>query len=390
MPDKIPLKFFLTSRDAPITPDHDIWSRPLPVDRRPNNGSSKDNIEIQVSYGAYLSAVGRFLELNDYRTVSDALGHSTGKSATVAKVRGLSVILVKHGEFYHPVRVIIETVAGEYSFVVSGAVSKAGRGHIVGEFKYLAGLWAEFDKPVIPRVFQLDEITTENGSIIPMFSAQWFDGFCEFHLTDTFPGNRSNLVVWDQDESSHFLTRSQAADVYRKVAQTLTTTYNFFTFHHISVWHHAAGDFIVRPINPDRIDLRLITVRKYAPLIENPEPDPNNMIEGLLLFLVNLSLRNRLDRLDGTGDLAWAEDYALDATIDGFFSGLEIMAAKLELPDSFADSIRNYIRAYPPDELQALFSAVADKMPAASPERFFIQARLGEHGDHFRAILAPV
>jgi len=388
MPVNIPLNFYLTARDNPILPDSDIWHQPLPTSRLHQGPKSKKSDENKISYGDYLAAVGRFLENDNYRVVKSALAHGSPGTATAEQVSSLAVFLVKHGEFYHPARVVIETGAGESAFVVNGAVSDVGRAHIEGEFKWLAGLYEQFDTPLVPRVFHLGEVETANGDVIPMFSAEWFDGFCEFHLTDEAPGNRSNLVVWENDESTYFLTPEQAMDMYGKVAFILTTAYNFYTFEHISAWHHAAGDFVVKPLDDKRVDLRLITVRSYTPLIDNPEPDPADLIEGLLLYLIKLSIRNRLDRLDGTGDLGWAGDDALKGTIEGFFRGLSVMAAKMDLPADFQDQFKNVLRCYPPDALQTLFSAFVDKIPATSPEHGFLQERIPAHAALFHSILA--
>jgi len=388
MPEKTPLNFYLTARDTPIQPGSDIWHQPLPTSRLPHGQTIKKSDENKISYGVYLSAVGRFLEKDNYRVVMTALAHCSPGAATSGQVKGLAVFLVKHGEFYHPARVVIETGTGEHAFVVNGAVSDAGRAHIESEFKWLAGLYAQFDSPVVPRVFHLDEISTANDDAIPMFSAEWFDGFCEFHLTDEFPGNRSNVIVWEKDESTYFLTHEQAMDMYGKVAFTLTTAYNFYTFEHISAWHHAAGDFIIKPLDTTQVDLRLITIRRYTPLVDNPSPDAADLIEGLLLFLIKLSIRNRLDRLDGTGDLGWADDYALKGTLEGFFRGLAVMAVKMDLPADFKDQFKNVLSCYPPDVLQTLFSAVVDKIPASSPEHGFLHDRITAHAALFHSILA--
>ena len=211
----------------------------------------------------------------------------------------------------------------------------------------------------------------------------------EFHLTADYPEDKSNLIVWDQGETGFFLTRDQAEDVYRQVARILTTAYNFYTFEQISAWHHAAGDFILKPIDTHGVDLRLITIREYAPLIDNPDPDPAALVEGLLLFLINLSIRNRLDRLEGTGELAWADDYALQGTLGGFFDGLEVLAGKMELPEMFPDQFKSYIQAHSVEDLQALFSAVVDKIFPVSPERCFVETHLTAHTDLFHTFLAP-
>jgi hypothetical protein len=388
MPEKIPLAFFLATPDHPVIPGDDTWQLPLPLSRKSRAIKISIADEATVSYGDYFTAVGRYLEKERYRSVKLALKDTFGRKTEQQNLQKLSVFLVKHGEFYHPARVVVKTGSGNRSFVVNVAISSAGRDHIKTEFNLLDGLYPVFEPPALPRVYDLDEIPSGPGRKIPMFSGQWFEGFCEFHLTADHPEGLSNLIVWGQDETRSFLTVEQAEDVYKQVAIILTTAYKFFTFEQISAWHHAAGDFILKPNDATRVDLRLITVRTYAPLIENAEPDPATLVEALLLFFLNLTLRNRLDRLDGTGALAWADDYALKGTILGFFKGLSRVANREDLPETFHDDFKNYIRAHSPETLFDLFSAVVDRIPGTSLEHDFMNKRLKKHADRFCTLLS--
>jgi hypothetical protein len=271
--------------------------------------------------------------------------------------------------------------------VVNVAASPAGRDRIEREFTLLKRLGREFQQPCLPRVYALAEIGCPDGKKLPMFSGQWFEGFFEFHLTAEPPEGMSRVIVWDPDNPPFYLSEKQAQNAFRQVAAILTGAYNFFTFEQIRAWHHAAGDFILRPVDADRVDIRLITVREYAPHIEKAAPDPAALIEGLLLFFLNLTLRNRIDRLDGTGGLAWADDYILKGTIDGFFSGLEVIVPNLDLPSSFPGEFKNYLRSHPPGALRELFSALVARIPEASPERNFVKKRIDRHADLFRIFL---
>ena len=383
MPEIIPLAFFLATQASPVEIGDHTWQCPLPLSRQPQTTTN----EKSVTYGDYFSVVGDFLQKNQYRAVKKALVDMFGVEADIRRVRGLAVFLVKHGEFYHPARVVVKYGPDDVSFVINMAISQTGRDHIKDEFNLLAGLYTEFEQPAIPRVYLLDEISSRNQNSIPLFSAQWFEGFCEFHITANHPENRSNLIVWGQAETTSFLTSEQAEDVYRQAALILTTAYNFFTFEHISAWHHAAGDFILKPVDASRVDLRLITVRKVAPLIENAAPDPATLIEALLLFLMHLTIRNRLDRLDGTGSLAWADDVAIKGTINGFFIGLEMTVRKADLPVSFPADFKNYIRSHSKTALTDLFTSVAGRIPDTSPEQAFVHKRLKNHVDLFCSLL---
>ena len=387
MLDRLPLAFFLATPDEPVEPGDDTWQRPLPLSRHPVPVAAPVTGEKAVTYGDYFTAIAGFLEKDQYRTVKTALADPPDPDVDLTQVRDLAVYLVKHGEFYHPARVVVATGRGERPFVVNVAVSPTGRERINREFKLLARLCREFEQPVLPRVYDLEEITCPSGKKLPMFSGQWLEGFCEFHLTVGQPEGMSNVIVWDPDNTPVYLTEKQAENAFRQVAAILTGAYNFFTFEQIRAWHHAAGDFILRPLDADRVDVRLITVRDYAPHIADVEPDPAALIEGLLLFFLNLTIRNRIDRLDGTKALAWADDYTLQGTINGFFSGLESVVRKLDLPPTFAGEFKNYILAHPPAALRDLFLALAARIPDISPEHDFVKNRIDRHADFFRTFL---
>ena len=387
MPEKLPVAFFLATPDEPVEPGDDTWQRPLPLSRRPVPAAVAGTAEKAVTYGDYFTAIAGFLEKDHYQGVQSALADEPGPGGDASRVKALAVFLVKHGAFYHPARVVAATGRGPRPFVINVAVSKTGRERIRREFGLLKRLYRKTEHPVLPRVYDLAEMTCPNGQKLPMFSGQWLEGFCEFHLTGSPPDGLSNVIVWDPDGAPFYLTETQAENAFRQAAAILTSTYNFFTFEQIRAWHHAAGDFILKPLDTDRVDVRLITVRDYAPHIADAEPDPAALVEGLLLFFLNLTIRNRIDRHNGTGALAWADDYALKGTIEGFFSGLDMVIRNLGLPGSFAGEFKNYIQAHPPAALGDLFSALANRLPDTSPEHDFVKNRIGRHADLFRKFL---
>ena len=85
-------------------------------------------------------------------------------------------------------------------------------------------------------------------------------------------------------------------------AAILTGYFDTRSFAQIYPWHPAAGDFIAR-IAGDGVAVRLVAARQYGPLVGPPDLPPE---EALLFFFLNLTLRLRVDRLDGVGEVAWA------------------------------------------------------------------------------------
>jgi hypothetical protein len=160
--------------------------------------------------------------------------------------------------------------------------------------------------------------------------------------------------------------------------------YNAETFEQIFAWHHAAGDFIVR-IENGLLDLKLITVRRYAPLIQNlnhPEnsvKDPEMILQALLLFFLGLSIRMRLDRLDGVGDISWADSRAVPATLEGFFDGLALKPQIPELPDAVDQCFGNYLSVCSQKDLFELTKAVANEFNPRSAETSIVKQHLEAH-----------
>ena len=81
-----------------------------------------------------------------------------------------------------------------------------------------------------------------------------------------------------------------------------------------------------------------MAARQYGPLI-GPEDLPWE--EALFFFLLNLTLRIRLDRLDGVGEIAWADEGCLSSAFDGFFLALEEKVERGEFTEDFPERFRS-------------------------------------------------
>ncbi len=79
---------------------------------------------------------------------------------------------------------------------------------------------------------------------------------------------------------------------------------------------------------------------------------------ALFYFLLHLSIQMRLDKLDGVGDTAWADDGCVDATLTGFFHGLESRKDFLECCGSAAEFLK-LLKSFGRDDLKTTFRAVA-------------------------------
>lgn len=211
-----------------------------------------------------------------------------------------------------------------------------------------------------------------------MFLGEWFSGYNEFHISYDSKTKENKIVVWDALQGNRFLTHEMTAELFRQAAMILTCYYNMETFEQIYPWHHAAGDFVIRFQN-DIIDLKLITVRQYAPLIENEDKDAAAILNALFLYLLNLSIRMRLDRLDGIGPIVWAEAIAVRSTLEGFLDGLALKSPVPMLSDPPLKCFQQYLRSVTEKDLNELSNAIVNSYNPKAPDIPVIKRNLKEH-----------
>ena len=381
MPPRPLIQYDLPGSLNGLNPADEIWLEPVPLSRKSvlSAASSFSGSGKFVSYGDYFTAVRAFIENNDFQVLTGAASRLLGRPISARDIDTISICLEKHGEFYHPARIEVRIGNSPLFFVVNMGVSPAGRKTIQNEYALLKRLGRQFTADFIPEIYGTFTAKTSSGFSLPMFLGQWFDGFHEFHLSGDPVNPSAKLKIWDTPTGHRFLTPGQSQDIYRHAAMILTYYYNIETFEQIFSWHHAAGDFIIKPLDGDTVAMKLVTVRRYGPLFENVAQTPTAVVDALLIFFLNLSLRNRLDRIDGTGDLAWAGDAAVIGTLDGFFQGLELKARAGEVPDDFPNLFRKYLNGYSETELYDLICSIADRYPASAREISLIRSMLKKH-----------
>jgi len=258
--------------------------------------------------------------------------------------------------------------------VMNVAVTERGRERLYREFGVLKELNRKKDSPYLPRAHFQDEVGTpglserrsKNDPRLLMFLADWFEGYHEFHLSVDQTDRHQKLVIWDRDREAHYLSDMQAAETYAQISTILTGYYDLQTFRQIFPWHHAAGDFILRTTE-EANDVRLVTARQYAPMVSGM-----SIFDALVFFLLNLSLRTRLDRFDGVGAVAWAEDPCVGATLKGFFQGLPLHGAE-------AAHFMTYLRQMDQEELRDRFVALVDACNTRAPDMPTIRKNLRHH-----------
>ena len=370
---------YLGSINEPIGSDHPRWTDPLPDNRRGRRTVGPALGGNAITYGDYFGAIIDFCSADDWLIVTRAAGRRLERPLHRDQLIGVSVYLEKHGAYYHPARLNVAVGDQTLSFVVNVATSSAGIATLPQEVEALSRLGVRCPFDWLPEVYGSTRMTLADGGEVAMFLGDWFEGYYEFHLTRST--GTDAMVVWDGADSPTLLQATQRAALYRQVAMILTTCYDPLTSDQIHPWHHAAGDFVVRP-ESDRLSVRLVTVRNYAPLIgpENEIKDEGQLLDAMVMFVIHLTLRMRLDRLDGIGDVVWAPDSSLTPTLDGFTQGLDLTARLSGLPESFPTLFGKYMEHCRPDRLTEMATPLVNAFfQPGSEERSLVGKNLSSH-----------
>jgi hypothetical protein len=334
-----------------------------------------------VTIGQYFQGITSVVSKDGYGLLVDATARQLGRYVSLNDIAEIVIRSEKHGSDYHPAR--IEVIVGDVCavFVMNVAITPRGEALLCREFAVLEHLNSKHDFPFLPRTHFQGEASPPS---MLMFLADWFQGYHEFHLSVDKEDHTRGLVLWDTEKGHYRLPPRQIRQVYHQSARILTLYYDLETFEQIFPWHHAAGDFVVKAPG-ESVDVRLITTRQYAPMLEPHEG--LSAKGGLLFFLLNLSLRMRLDRLDGVGSVAWADDDCVDSTIEGFLAGLRTKEQQRIIETGFVDRFVSYLHSLAIEDLSDWFYALVDACDQAAPDIPIIRDHVESHILKFHSAL---
>jgi hypothetical protein len=364
------IEYCFTSPDGDIALDPDALQQPFLV--------APDKQHPFLTLGGYFSAIERFVCRDQGQLLSRILHEHYPACMPFDHLQKITITSEKHGAFYHIARLTLQAESASCTLAITAAVTKNNRQRLEREFMQIGGLNERHNLPFLPQVYCQghERCKTPAGTTtISFVLGQWFSGFHEWHLSDAQTGNR-------------FLSDSKARELIRQAAAILTLYYDCRTFQQITAWHHAAGDFVVRE-GRDGIDVRLITVRGYEPLLGFLPHEGTGIEIPLVVFFLNLTLRMRLDRLDGVGDLVWLEEFAIEETARGFFEALAIHEKEGRLAPGFTDDFRTLLKTFQPQDFLDLYpQLVASDEQTTREEAEFLNKQLPEHCQQLCAAVA--
>jgi hypothetical protein len=378
MPNNPKFNYFLYSSDNLVLKNSTNWKAPFPLTRNLQEKKSNKKPENLFRIGDYFESVRKFLTNQGLEAILAYTSKVLDKGISKNAIKAFDVYLEKHGEFYHPARVETKIYDKTFSFALNVAISTPGNNLAKKEFNLLQKLNKRHRPSFLPNVICLGEVNQNQN--ITMFLCEWLEDFHEFHIANDSADGKNKIIVWSP-KGNFFLSDKKTAKLYTQTAKILTAYYSIDTFEQILSWHHAAGDFIINTTDND-IDLKLITVRKYASIFKNDggaSDDTGSMLEALLLFLLNISMRMRLDRQDGVGAVIWSGNIAVKSCPLGFYQGLEQKYHE-GLQTGFADVFfKDYLARFSRSSLYELCVSILDKFYQNDKEINIVKSNLKEH-----------
>jgi hypothetical protein len=369
------IRYLRASREGIRDFTDSLFSSSIPLVRPETDGALVPN----VSYATYLQAIETFLRI--HRTELDQALREKG-GASLADATSLDIIAEKHGSDYHPARVVAHLPHGTEQFVVNVALTDRGRDRIERDFELLQTLRQRCARDFIPRAYCCSDVSSalvsEPAQPATMFLGEWFAGYHEFHLSAGLDGTEQGMILWDLDHGYREPDREAQRVIYRKASMILSYYYDTKEYSEIYPWHHAAGDFIAS-LDGSEPSVRLITVRQYAPRIEFPPDQVDDRLIAATVFLAGLTIRMRLDRLDGVGEMSWAGDECVGATLEGAFDGLNAQIEEDRCDEAFVDDLAAFLKNLGPEDLADLFLNVVGSYADDAPDRALIAEQLPMH-----------
>lgn len=280
-----------------------------------------------LDYGRYFDGLEAFVTHEPARSVLTGL--------CGGEPEALWLRAEKHGALYHPASLTLSAGGREIKLCVNVAATPEARAMLESEAGLLAGLRDNFTPEFLPapRAF------AEHDGLACLLE-DWFAGHHEFHQDGT-----GRVSLWDYDAGVRTLSPAQARELYRQAAALLTRYYHVASGASIGPWHHAAGDFVAR-VDGEGVSTRLITVRGYGASRDFSAAGELAEKFAALSFFTNLTMRLRLDRVEGVGALVVAGPEVAEAAVEGFSDGL----AALELAPERRAGLLEFLGSFSAEE----------------------------------------
>ena len=347
MRKKIPVRFLATTPQGEMSVE--VGTSTISLPSGPHGRAGEGDLR----FGPFLQAVHHMLVKDDYQKLLRAICFRLNRVVAVEEIDWLEIKAEKHGACYQVARIEVSVAGQKIPFAANVATTPEAREQLERDFRLLKILTSRYKYNILPLVYfkgaGLYRDRKKPAKWLHMFVAEWFRGYHEFHLHRDDARGMNLMLLWDSDRGYHYISQKECRELYRQAARILTLYYDYHNFRQIYPWHHAAGDFVLK-IDNGQVSVRLITIRDYGAVVDSSSRKRAANLLGVIIFFLHLTIQMRVDRLDGVGQVVWAEDHCLDGTVAGFFSGWEEgrKQSKKEIPS--AEELRDLLRSFSKDE----------------------------------------
>jgi hypothetical protein len=125
----------------------------------------------------------------------------------------------------------------------------------------------------------------------------------------------------------------------------------------------------------------MITVRGYAPLTEFTASETDkkaHILPSLMFFCLNLTLRMRLDRLNGTGQAVMLGDQTIPVIVDGFLQALNEKNLAYDYGELSA-AFLGFVRQFTLEQILGVMAAILDAHHPDPAETGLIEETVESH-----------
>ncbi len=327
----------------------------------------------------YFESIKELLLGDKARILIGVIAAGFGKKLAPNVMRSLQIRCEKVGTLYHIASITLQSEGDSFRLCVATATTKEAIHCLREEAFYLGFLTDTFHLTCLPKVFYRGEVicrTLKGDATLSHCVLEWFEDYHEWHLSLDESG-RQRIILWDMERGYRSVSMEEGAEIHRQAARILTVCYDFHTGRQISPWSHGAGDFVVKMDDGGGFSVKLSTVRGYEPLLLRNGAWSFDPLVRTACFFLNLSLRMRLDRRDGTGPVLWAEGSILQPVASGFLDALATEEALHRYPLGEGEKIRDFLKSLKEDEIRRFLLSLLDHF--SGEEKGVVEKHLEEH-----------
>ncbi len=332
--------------------------------------------------GDYFKALEHFLLKISKPVLTDLVQSRIGLSDPIRHITRLVIRSEKHGHFSHIASAEFIFKDQSIKLAVITALNDQGRICLRNEYDVITYLNEKTSLSYLPDFHYLDSFHWGGGKemVHPMMVlAEWLKDYHEWHLHPVDQNSGQIIRIWDSSRGYRSCSRVEAREVFRQSAKILTLYYDSFDFRQIYPWHHGAGDFVVKT-EKGKTQVKLTTARCYEFFTMFNRKERIDPLLAITYFFLNLTVRMRLDRIDGTGGLIWAQDDFVLPVTEGFFEGIEekrrLGMYQLDEPSELI----SLLKSLTPEEIKRMFPPLLDLYRLDAPQEFsLIQQNLADH-----------